>query len=303
MPPRSSSDKTGLLCALSAYVIWGFLPLYWGLMSSATPAEILAHRIVWSSAFLFFLLIFKKNLAHTFRTWKELFGKGLRGGAGLLLLSTLFSSGNWLINIMGVHIGRVVELGIGTFLTPLATMAIGIAFFSERISKIRLFSILLAAIGAAVLAAGLDRFPWIALSVSGTWATYGALKKKIPIPPSESVSIEHAIMLLPAAGFLLFADSGAFAAHFAHSFGSGLSWALLGTGIVTATPMILFSLAAQKLPMTILGIIQYLCPVMTLLLGVFVFHEGITMSETAALAFILAAVALYIVGGLREKAA
>ena len=295
---QSNSFTLGVLAALGAYCIWGLIALYWKLLSEAGDVEILAHRIVWSLIFVLLLLVAKRQLGSTLLLLKQLFTAPAKNNTLLLVLATVFASANWLINIVGVTAGRVVELSLGTFLTPLATMAIGIVIFSEKVSKIRLAAIGLAVIGVAVLITGLDRFPWIALLVSSTWATYGALKKKIVIEPLKSVAIEHILMAGPALAYLL-SSQGYYLNHFIEGFSGHLSLALMGTGIVTSVPMIFFSLAAQRLPMTVLGIIQFLSPVLTFLLGIFVFKEAVTTAEFVALGCILSAVTLYIVGNRR----
>ncbi len=296
---QSITDKVGLLSAIGAYTIWGTITLYWALLADVDSVEVLSHRIVWSLVFVIGLLIIRRKLGETLELLKNLILAPRRNHTLLLLLATFFASANWLVNIMGVSMGRVVELSLGTFLTPLATMAIGVVFFSERVSKIRIAAIALAVIGVGVLITGLDRFPWFAVLVSSTWAIYGALKKKIVIEPLKSVGIEHVLMSVPAIIYLLSFD-GIFIRHFLSGFNSVTSWALMGTGIVTSVPMILFSLAAQRIPMTILGIIQYTCPITTFLLGVFYFQEPVTSTELTALSFIAAAVVLYVLGN-RQK--
>lgn len=296
---QSITDKVGLLSAIGAYTIWGTITLYWALLAGVDSVEVLSHRIVWSLVFVIGLLIIRRKLGETLELLKNLILAPRRNHTLLLLLATFFASANWLVNIMGVSMGRVVELSLGTFLTPLATMAIGVVFFSERVSKIRIAAIALAVIGVGVLITGLDRFPWFAVLVSSTWAIYGALKKKIVIEPLKSVGIEHVLMSVPAIIYLLSFD-GIFIRHFLSGFDSVTSWALMGTGIVTSVPMILFSLAAQRIPMTILGIIQYTCPITTFLLGVFYFQEPVTSTELTALSFIAAAVVLYVLGN-RQK--
>ena len=296
---QSITDKVGLLSAIGAYTIWGTITLYWALLADVDSVEVLSHRIVWSLVFVIGLLIIRRKLGETLELLKNLILAPRRNHTLLLLLATFFASANWLVNIMGVGMGRVVELSLGTFLTPLATMAIGVVFFSERVSKIRIAAIALAVIGVGVLITGLDRFPWFAVLVSSTWAIYGALKKKIVIEPLKSVGIEHVLMSVPAIIYLLSFD-GIFIRHFLSGFDSVTSWALMGTGIVTSVPMILFSLAAQRIPMTILGIIQYTCPITTFLLGVFYFQEPVTSTELTALSFIAAAVVLYVLGN-RQK--
>ena len=178
---QSITDKVGLLSAIGAYTIWGTITLYWALLADVDSVEVLSHRIVWSLVFVIGLLIIRRKLGETLELLKNLILAPRRNHTLLLLLATFFASANWLVNIMGVSMGRVVELSLGTFLTPLATMAIGVVFFSERVSKIRIAAIALAVIGVGVLITGLDRFPWFAVLVSSTWAIYGALKKKIVI--------------------------------------------------------------------------------------------------------------------------
>lgn len=294
------STKIGLFAALASYSIWGLIALYWRLMAEATSVEILAHRIVWSFVFIIGILLFQRQIGKTLLLIKDMIKAPVATRAWILLLATVFASANWLINIMGVNTGHVVELSLGTFLTPIATMTIGLVFFAEKVSRLRKIAIAFAVLGVAVLIGGLDRFPWYALSVSVTWATYGALKKLIVIDPMKSVAIEHLLMFFPAFLFLLYGAQGLYWCRFEEGFQTGLSWYLLGTGIVTSVPMILFSLAAQKLPMTVLGIIQFLSPVITFFLGIFVFQEAVTTAESLALACILVAVSLYIVGGLKK---
>lgn len=296
---QSITDKVGLLSAIGAYTIWGTITLYWALLADVDSVEVLSHRIIWSLVFVIGLLIIKRKLGETLQLLKNLILAPRKNHTLLLLLATFFASANWLVNIMGVSMGRVVELSLGTFLTPLATMAIGVVFFSERLSKIRIAAIALAVIGVGVLITGLDRFPWFAVLVSSTWAIYGALKKKIVIEPLKSVGIEHVLMSVPAIIYLLSFD-GIYIQHFLDGFDSVTSWALMGTGIVTSVPMILFSLAARRIPMTVLGIIQYTCPITTFLLGVFYFEEPVTSTEMTALSFIASAVVLYVLGN-RQK--
>ena len=292
----NSTDAAGVASAVIAYCFWGFMPLYWHLMAEASHVEVLAHRIIWSLLFIVLMLVFKGEFAQTLAACRTLAAKSNRNAAGIIVLASMFASLNWLINIVGVNTGRVVELCLGMFLTPLATVAIGIVFFSERLTRLRALAVGLAACSVVILAAGLDRFPWIAVGVSSTWAIYGALKKKVTIAPMDSVFVEHALMFAPAFVFLCLAP-GEYAAHFCSGFDSGLSWILMGTGVMTSIPMILFSLAAQRLPMTMLGVIQYLNPVLTLAVGVFVFSDPVAAAELGALVCILAAVFLFVASG------
>lgn len=296
----STGAGFGLAGAVIAYVFWGLMPLYWHLMAAVDSVEVLAHRIVWSFVFIGAVLVATGRTGEALRHIRAVFTKTHAPMARVIIAASAFASANWLINILGVNTGRVVELGIGTFLTPLATAAIGICVFRERISKLRAAALGVAALGVAALVVGLDRFPTIALSVSATWAIYGALKKKVTLAPLESVMLEHALMLPFALAWLLLGNGGSAALRFFEGF-DGISWVLMGTGVVTSIPMILFSLAAQRLPFTVLGIIQFLSPVLTLLLGVFVFAEPLGTAQAAAIACVVVAAVLFVAGGREER--
>lgn len=287
---NESVNRAGLFAALLAYTIWGLIPLYWNLLNGVGPVEILAHRIFWSFLFIMATVAVMgrvKNILPTIRFLCENRVQGL-----CIVLATLFASANWLINIVGVNTGRVVELGIGLFLTPLATIALGCIFYSEKLTKLRAAALFLAAAGVGIMIYKLGDIPWIAIGVSSTWAIYGALKKKVVIDPWMSNAIEHGALVIPAGLFLLYLASDG-TGQFLNG-PAEVSLVLAGTGVVTAVPMIAFSLAAQRLKLTLLGIIQYLNPVLTLALGVFFFGEPVRESEIVPLCFIWTGVILYL---------
>lgn len=292
MPEKTNTNtRTGLIAGLIAYAFWGMMPLYWRLLSAAAPVEILAHRIVWSLGFILLILALRGRIRALAGTLKGLFSE--HRAALIILLATAFASLNWLINIVGVNTGRVVELGIGMFLTPLATVALGTAFFSERLSRAGLLAVGLAAAGVVIMIWSFGRIPWIALGVSSTWAVYGALKKMVRIDAWSSIAAEHLMMSPFALAFLLWLGwhgEGQFLAGPAKP----LDLLLAGTGIMTSIPMIAFSIAAQRLPLIALGFVQYLNPVLTLLLGVFFFKEPVTASELVPLSFIWSGILLYL---------
>lgn len=292
--PRSDT-RTGLIAALIAYCIWGMMPLYWRGLSEAGSVEILCHRIVWSLFFILLALAVQGKIPALARTLKGL-ARDLPQ-AGFIFGATSFASANWLINIVGVNTGRVVELGIGMFLTPLATVALGMIFFRERLEKTRVAAVALAAAGVVIMIWNLGRIPWIALGVSSTWAIYGAFKKKVTIDPWSSTAAEHMMMFpFALAALLWLAASGT--GHFLAGGIRTLDLMLLGTGVMTSIPMIAFSLAAQKLPLIYLGFVQYLNPILTTLLGVLWFREPIGEAELVPLAFIWAGIALYLAPSL-----
>lgn len=303
MNSTNSNLRAGLAAGLLANGIWGLFPLYWHLLGGAASTEILAHRIVWCLVSLAAALALTGRLGACARAVRALASD--RRLALTLFAATVFASANWLINIVGANTDRVVELGIGMFITPLATVGLGMAFFHEQLSRTRVAAVALAAAGVLIMIFELGRFPWIAIGVSASWAVYGALKKTVRMDPWYSITVEHAMMAPFALAWLAWLAASGEGVFLAPG-RAALSLELMGTGLLTLIPMVSFSIAAQKLPLILLGIIQYLNPVMTLLLGLFWFGEPISRGEVIPLLFIWSGIALYLVpsavAALREKA-
>lgn len=290
-----AAARAGIAAGVLAYIIWGLMPIYWRLLGEASSLEILCLRIIGSLVFIFGYLAAKGRPG-------ELSGvvRGLRSDRPLALLlvgAAFFSSANWLVNIVGVNTGHVVELGIGMFLTPLMSVALGVVFFREKLTPIQWISVLLPLVGVLIMIWGLGRIPWIAILVSSTWAVYSAIKKKVPLSAWISLAVEHALMLIPAALYLMYLERAG-GMYFLHGHGVELDLALLFVGFVTAIPMIAFSYAAPRLPMLILGFIQYLNPILVTSLGVLFFGESLTRTELIPLLFIWSGIAIYLASSI-----
>ena len=288
-----AAARAGIAAGVLAYIIWGLMPIYWRLLGEASSLEILCLRIIGSLVFIFGYLAAKGRLG-------ELSGvvRGLRSDRPLALLlvgAAFFSSANWLVNIVGVNTGHVVELGIGMFLTPLMSVALGVVFFREKLTPIQWISVLLPLVGVLIMIWGLGRIPWIAILVSSTWAVYSAIKKKVPLSAWISLAVEHDLMLIPAALYLMYLERAG-GMYFLHGHGVELDLALLFVGFVTAIPMIAFSYAAPRLP--ILGFIQYLNPILVTSLGVLFFGESLTRTELIPLLFIWSGIAIYLASSI-----
>ncbi|MDO5532967.1 EamA family transporter RarD [Sutterella sp.] len=281
----------GVTAAFIAYLFWGFMPLYWKMLSEAWSWEVIAHRVCWSFIVITLLLIVTGR-AHEFR---QTAGQLRRRPplALMLVAAAMFAGLNWWINVLAVQIDRVVELGIGMFLTPLISMALGFLIFRERLSRLHVLSIAIAAAGVVVMTAGYGRIPVIALGVSSTWAIYGAFKKKITINPWVSNALESLIMM-PLALVYLWNLHAAGEGHFLATGFSGLSCALVGTGIITSIPMIAFAYSALNLPMYLLGFCQFLNPVLTILVGVFILGSPFNPAFAVPLVFIAVSVAVFL---------
>lgn len=280
----------GLTASFLAYLCWGFMPIYWSFLSRADSWEVIAHRVLWSLVVLAVIFTATGRL-RTARDTARLLWEQKRTLV-LLFSAAAVAAVNWWINVLAAHVDRVIELGIGMFLTPLLSVAIGCLVFKERLSGLRRISLALAACGVAVLAFNYGRIPWIAVGVSATWACYGALKKKIRIDAWMSNAFECVVLLPAAAVYLWWLNAEGLSA-----FGPanpGVSTALAGLGVVTLIPMVAFAYAAQNLPLYLLGFCQFLNPVLTIFTGVVILGEPFNKAFAAPLLFIAAAVVLFI---------
>lgn len=297
--PALPDRKAGLAAALVSYLFWGFMALYWHLLARADSWEVIAHRVVWTFVFVLALLLVRGGQRKILRTVETL-KRDLRR-AGILLAAAVFASLNWWINVIGVVTEQVVQLGIGTFLTPLISVVLGVVFFSERLGRMKWTAIGLAAAGVALMIASFGQFPWIALGVSASWGLYGALKKKLMLDAQIGILLEVTVMLPFALGYVWHLQSAGLG-HFLTG-DALLSSALVGTGIVTSIPLVLFTFAAMNLPMNVLGFCQYLAPILTLLLGIFWFREPFGEEELLPLLFIWSGILLFSAAEAREMRA
>jgi chloramphenicol-sensitive protein RarD len=261
-----TNNHKGLLAALGAFTLWGLLPLYWKTLSEAIPVEILCHRITWSTAVTLLILI--------------LWGKAgklrivLRNKKVVLrfVLTSLLLSTNWLIYIWAVNSGYIIESSLGYYINPLVNVMLGVCFLNERLRKIQWVAIFLAFLGVCYLTFGYGHFPWIAIVLAITFGLYGLLRKTASLPSLEGLCLETALLFIPALITLIYLASQG-ESDFIHQNTNG-RLLLAGTGIVTSLPLLLFGYAAQKIPLSTLGVVQYLAPTLQLCIGLFVYGES-----------------------------
>lgn len=294
MPTGARRPGSGPLYALGAYGLWGVLPVYWKWLAALPATTILAHRVVWSFAFSALLLTVA-------RRWGEL-AVVLSGRRTLVPLaaSSLLISGNWLVFIWAVNHERVVETSLGYYLTPLVNVALGRAFLGERLVPLQLVAVALAAGGVAFQAVGLADVPWVALFLAASFALYGLVRKVAPVSPIPGLAVETLLLLPLAAGYLLWGAEGAGRFDGLDAETRGL---LLGSGAITATPLLLFAAAARRLPLSTLGFFQYLGPTITLLVAVLVFGEPFTARHAVTFGFIWAALVVFSLASFRARRA
>ncbi len=288
----SYADKrAGLMLGLGAYLLWGVMPLYFKALGAVPATQIVAHRIVWS---LLFLVV----LVALWRRWVGI-GAALRQKRVLatLALTACLIAVNWLVYIYAVLSGHVLEGSLGYYLNPLVNVLMGTLLLKERLTRPQLLAVGLAGIGVAILAVGAGTGLWISLTLAGSFALYGFLRKVAPVESLEGLSVETLLLTPVALGFLLFVEvrgDGGFGAH-----GIGTDVLLILGGAVTAVPLLLFTAAAKRLPYSTLGFLQYIAPSMQFLLAVLVFGERLTFAHGLCFGLIWTALAIFSVEGLR----
>ena len=281
------SQKQGLFAAIGAYGLWGIFPLYWKLLSSVLPLQILAHRILWAAVFCLMLLLARKEMSSLGVALKDPRKRVLVGAAGLLVTV------NWGMYIYAVNSGHVLETALGYYINPLLSVALGAMLFREHIDRWTRIAVGIALVG--IVAAGIlyGRVPWISLILAITFALYGAVKKGLGLAPITSLALET-FSVAP----LAFAFLAVMHAQGAGSFGNaGLRvTALLAlSGVVTAVPLLLFGVAAISISLQLIGFIQYLTPTSQLLLGLFLYKEKPNAAVVAAFVAVLVAVVIFAV--------
>ena len=281
--------KRGITAAISTYLIWGFLPLYWNLLSAASAAEILAHRISWSFVFMLLILAASKRWQAFLQDCSAL--RQDRRRALLLFGASVMITLNWLTYIWAVNNGHVIDTSLGYYINPLMNVALGVVLFKERLTPSTRLSVFLAFLGVMLMTVQLGKLPWVSLVLAVTFALYGAMKKKLALHPFSSITLETLFVLpvfLPYAVWL----SGEPTSQFGWAMPQ-TTLLLIGAGAATATPLILFSYGANLLPLNVLGFFQYISPTIALLLGIFFFHEPFGAAQLSACACIWAALLIF----------
>ncbi|WP_431042815.1 EamA family transporter RarD [Streptomyces sp. P1-3] len=281
---QRSEQRSGLAYGFGAYGLWGLFPLYWPLLEPAGAGEILACRMAWSLAVALVVLLVLRRWS-----WIPTLLRQPRRLAAIVLASAVITA-NWGLYIWAVNAGYVVETALGYFINPLVSITFGVVLLRERLRPVQWAAVGVGTAAVVVLAIGYGRLPWIALSLAFTFGTYSLVKKRVGLDGPESFAAETSVQILPALGFLIFAG-----AHGDLTFASeGLGHALLlaSTGAATALPLVCFGAAAVRLPLSTLGLMQYLAPTFQFLLGVLVFHESMPSERWAGFALVWLALAM-----------
>jgi chloramphenicol-sensitive protein RarD len=288
-------EGTGILYALAAYGIWGFVPLYWRLLADVGPFEITVHRVLWCALFTGCVTVARGRLGHMIaiaRTRKVI--------AALAATSFLISA-NWTLFIWCVSTHQLVQASLGYYITPLVSIALGVVLLGERVSRMRVLALALASIGVAIKAWQLGYFPWIAPALALSFGFYGYLRKLTPVDSFDGLTVETALLFPITLVFVVLwvvAGSGAFP-----SVHIGKDLLLIFTGPLTAIPLVLFAAGARRVRMTTLGFLQYLSPSITLLVATLLLGERFTRSDVVIFAFVWTALVLVGIEGQRLRLA
>jgi chloramphenicol-sensitive protein RarD len=279
---HDADRRVGTLAGIAAYSLWGLFPLVFHLLESVAAGEVLMHRIIWSFVVVMGLLVLRRE-RHWFRAVRS-----RPGALPRLTVAAVLIAINWLVYIWAVDNDHVVEAALGYYINPLISVALGVAVLSEHLRRLQVVALGFGAAAVAVLTVAYGRVPWIALVLACSFGGYGFLKKAVPVGAVTSLAVETLVLVPAALAGLVALELSGEAAFLQGS--AGRDALLVGLGVVTAVPLLLFGTAARRIPLSLLGLLQYLTPTLQLLCGVVVFHEP--MPPERLVGFVLVWVAL-----------
>lgn len=286
LPPNIN---TGIASAACSYIIWGFLPIYWKLAHHVPALEILAHRIFWSFIFLLVLLVVTGKIGSAYREVVAI--SATRNKIIGVITATFLITLNWFVYIWAVNNSRIIETSLGYYINPLVSVLLGVAVLQERLSFWQVVAVLLAGLGVLYQIIQFGVVPWISLSLAFTFGLYGLCKKMLHIGAITGITLETLLLSPIAFAYLTWLQyHGQNAMTLEQPF---ITLVLIGSGAVTAVPLLLFTNAANRLPLTILGFVQYLSPTIALFVGIFLYREPFSATHFTSFACIWSALALF----------
>lgn len=283
----------GVLAGVGAYLIWGFFPIYLKALQAVPALQIMLHRVVWAFVFVMLIVLLR-------RSWSRI-SEALRKPRVILIytLTAILLATNWLVYIYGINSGQVVETSLGYFINPLLSVALGVIFLREHLRPMQWLPVGLAGMGVLYLTLQYGALPWIALALAFSFGMYGLIKKIAPLGSVDSLFVETGIIFLPALMYLFFSESQG-AGAFAHQ-GWQITILLMFSGVVTALPLLLFGRAARAIPLSLLGILQYLAPTVQFLLGIFLYQESFSTTRLIGFAMIWTALLIFSIEGYLNR--
>jgi len=286
----SSTPRGGIAAAAIAYFIWGLFPLYWSLFRGVPTFQLLAQRVAWCAVAVWLYLLLRGDGGW----WRRLEA----GTVARLVGSSLLISVNWGLYIAAVNSGHVIDTSLGYFITPLANVLFGVALLRERLNGLQWLAVACAATGVSYLAVALGALPWIALVLALSFGGYGLVRKMTPVDAVHGLALESTILLPPAVAYLAWCEAQGRGVFLHQAWHRDLL--LAAGGVLTAIPLVLFAIGARRVPMTMLGFLQYLAPSVALVLGILVFREPFGREQLVAFGWIWVALAVFSCDALRR---
>lgn len=287
---ENRASWNGFSCAVAAYLIWGLSPVYFKLLKAVPAYEILLHRMVWSFVFLLPLIILRRRWEVFKSCWRS------RRTVGILAGSTLLVSCNWFVFIWAINSNFILQASLGYYINPLVNILLGTVFLRERLRRLQIVAVMLAAAGVFYLTYTQGKFPWIALTLAFSFGFYALVRKTAPVEALEGLCAETLMLSFPAVLYLVYLHFREVGAMF--QMGPRISFLLMGTAMVTALPLLLFTIGARRLQLITMGFLQYIAPSCTFLLAVFVYGEPVGQSQMLTFAAIWTALGLVSIDAL-----
>ena len=290
---HKESQIYGAWVAVSAYTIWGLFPIYWKWLQDIPALQLVSHRIVWTCVTLFCVISISGQWKKFITTYNA------PGVVRVYLVAAMLMSINWLVFTLAVNSGHVTQTGLGYYISPLVNVLMGVLLLRERLRFWQGISVGLAAAGVAYLTLAQDSAPWMALALAFSFGTYGLVKKISPLGALHGLMLETCILLPAALLYLVYchlSGQGGFIKH-----GATSTFLMVASGLVSMSPLLLFSFAAQRLPLSRLGILQYITPTLQLLLGILVYHEPFNGSSLIGFGAVWAALLIFGVDSFRAR--
>jgi chloramphenicol-sensitive protein RarD len=284
---------SGLWYGVAAYSLWGLLTLYWRLFPNVPAIQVLGHRIVWSFVVL---------VAITAASWRQRrapLQSVTPRVIGLYALAAVLIGVNWFLYVYSVNNGFIVESSLGYFITPLVNVLMGVVVFRERLRQMQWVAVAFAFAGVVWLTLAYGTLPWIGLALAGSFGSYGLVKKQAPLPSLEGLAVETAVLLVPAALYLMALHRNGTGA-FLH-LGATTDLLVVAGGIVTVIPLLLFATAVRRIPLSVVGILQYIAPTIQFLLGVFAFQEPFTRTQLSGFGLVWIGLAVFTLDSMRPR--
>lgn len=275
----------GILYGIGAYIFWGFFPIYWKFLHHVPAIQLIGHRIIWSFLLLALFIAASKQ-------WSDFRGMITMKVLRIYTIAAILIGINWFLYVWAVNHEFIVETSLGYFINPLISVLLGVIILKERLRTAQWVPVILAALGVAYLTYVYGRLPYIALSLAFSFGLYGLVKKLSPLGSLFGLTVETGILFIPALGYLIFVEANNTAA-FLHT-GTGSDLLMIGAGIVTTVPLLMFASAARSIPLWVVGLLQYIAPTLQFLIGVFMYKEPFSQNQLIGFGIVWVALIIFL---------